>query len=260
MAKLIYTAITSLDGYIADEDGNFDWAAPDEEVHTFVNDLERPVGTYLYGRRMYEVMVYWETAHTLPDRPPVEHDFAAIWQAADKIVYSKTLETVSSAKTRLERAFDPEAVRQLKASAGRDLTVGGPDLAARPSRPGWSTSATCSSRPSWWEAATRRSPTMSGCGSNCWRNAVSATAWCTSATAPGREGTATLPGRLVALTLGRAGRFSDGSPAVKGEVRCPVPVVSLPGRMAGLEVVKRKVSQRMGSSSRRLPPCERQSG
>jgi dihydrofolate reductase len=131
MAKLIYSAITSLDGYIADEDGNFDWAAPDEEVHTFFNDLERPVGTYLYGRRMYEVMVYWETAHTLPDRPPVEHDFAAIWQAADKIVYSKTLETVSSAKTRLERAFDPEAVRQLKASAGRDLTVGGPDLAAQ---------------------------------------------------------------------------------------------------------------------------------
>jgi dihydrofolate reductase len=131
MAKLIYSAITSLDGYIADEDGNFDWAAPDEEVHTFFNDLERPVGTYLYGRRMYEVMVYWETAHTLPDGPPVEHDFAAIWQAADKIVYSKTLETVSSAKTRLERAFDPEAVRQLKASAGRDLTVGGPDLAAQ---------------------------------------------------------------------------------------------------------------------------------
>jgi dihydrofolate reductase len=131
MAKLIYSAITSLDGYIADEDGNFDWAAPDEEVHSFVNDLERPVGTYLYGRRMYEVMAYWETAHTLADQRPVVEDFAEIWQAADKVVYSKTLETVSSARTRIERDFDPEAIRQLKASAGRDITVGGPDLAAQ---------------------------------------------------------------------------------------------------------------------------------
>jgi dihydrofolate reductase len=131
MAKLIYSAITSLDGYVADEKGNFDWAAPDEEVHSFVNDLERPVGTYLYGRRMYEAMVYWETAHTLADEPPVVHDFAEIWQAADKIVYSRTLETAGSARTRLERDFDPETVRQLKASAGRDITVGGPDLAAQ---------------------------------------------------------------------------------------------------------------------------------
>ena len=131
MAKLIYSAITSLDGYVADEDGNFDWAAPDEEVHTFVNDLERPVGTYLYGRRMYEVMVYWETAHTVAGRSPIALDFAAIWQAADKVVYSKTLETVPSARTRIERAFDPEAVRQLKATAGRDISVGGPDLAAQ---------------------------------------------------------------------------------------------------------------------------------
>ena len=131
MAKLIYSAIMSLDGYVADEDGNFDWAEPDEEVHSFVNDLERPVGTYLYGRRMYEVMVYWETADTLPDQPAFIRDFAQIWQAADKIVYSKTLETVSSARTRIERDFDPEAVRQLKESSGRDLTVGGPDLAAQ---------------------------------------------------------------------------------------------------------------------------------
>jgi dihydrofolate reductase len=131
MAKLIYSAITSLDGYVADEDGNFDWAAPDEEVHSFVNELERPVGTYLYGRRMYEVMSYWETAHTLADQPPFVQDFAEIWQAADKIVYSKTLETVSSARTRLERDFDPEAVRQMKAHAGRDISVGGPDLAAQ---------------------------------------------------------------------------------------------------------------------------------
>jgi len=101
-----------------------------------VNDLERPVGTYLYGRRMYEVMVYWETAHTLPGRPPFIRDFAEIWQAADKIVYSKTLETTASARTRIEREFDPEAVRQLKASAGRDITVGGPDLAAQAIRAG----------------------------------------------------------------------------------------------------------------------------
>jgi dihydrofolate reductase len=131
MAKLIYSAITSLDGYVADEDGNFAWAAPDDEVHSFVNDLERPVGTYLYGRRMYEVMVGWETAHNLADQRPVMQDFAEIWQAADKIVYSKTLDTVSSARTRIERDFDPEAVRQLKAQAGRDITVGGPDLAAQ---------------------------------------------------------------------------------------------------------------------------------
>src|SRR5438445_10313824 len=106
-AKLIYSAITSLDGYVADEGGNFDWAAPDEEVHSFVNDLERSVGTYLYGRRMYEGMVYWETAHTLVDQPPFIQDFAEIWQTADKIVDSKTLETASSARTRIERDFDP---------------------------------------------------------------------------------------------------------------------------------------------------------
>jgi dihydrofolate reductase len=131
MAKLVYTAITSLDGYVADEEGNFDWAEPDEEVHTFVNDLERPVGTYLYGRRMYEVMVAWESLPTIADQPPFMLDFAELWQAADKIVYSKTLETVSSARTRIERDFDPDAVRQLKATADRDLGVGGPDLASQ---------------------------------------------------------------------------------------------------------------------------------
>ena len=130
MAKLIYSAIASLDGYVADEEGKFDWAEPDEEVHTFVNDLERPVGTYLYGRRMYEVMVFWETAQTL-DEPSVVRDFAEVWQAADKIAYSKTLEAVSSARTRIERDFDPAAVRQMKATAERDLTVAGPDLAAQ---------------------------------------------------------------------------------------------------------------------------------
>src|SRR5947209_1721890 len=136
MAKLIYSAITSLDGCVANEDGNSDWAARDEEVHAFVNDLERPVGTYLYGRRMYEVMVFWETAGELADQPSFVQDFAEIWQAADKVVYSRTLETVSSARTRIERDFDPEAVRQLKATAGRDITVGGPELAAQAFRAG----------------------------------------------------------------------------------------------------------------------------
>jgi dihydrofolate reductase len=131
MANLIYSTIASLDGYVADEDGKFDWAAPDDEVHGFVNDLERSVGTYLYGRRMYEVMVFWETADTLIDEPPVFQDFAQIWQAADKIVYSKSLQTVSSARTQIERDFDPETVRQMKAAAERDITVGGPDLAAQ---------------------------------------------------------------------------------------------------------------------------------
>jgi dihydrofolate reductase len=136
MAKLIYSAITSLDGYVEDEDGNFDWSAPDDEVHAFVNDLERPVGTYLYGRRMYEVMAYWETAHTVAGQAPVMLDYAELWQAADKVVYSRTLEAVSSARTRIERHFDPEAVRRLKASAERNLTVGGPDLAAQAFRAG----------------------------------------------------------------------------------------------------------------------------
>jgi dihydrofolate reductase len=131
MAKLIYSAISSLDGYIADEDGNFDWAEPGEEVHAFVNDLQRPIGTYLYGRRMYEVMVYWETAHALPDQSPVEQDYTEIWQAADKVVYSKALEKVSSAKTRIERDFDSKAVHQMKASASSDITVAGPNLAAQ---------------------------------------------------------------------------------------------------------------------------------
>ena len=134
MAKLIYSAITSLDGYVADEEGNFDWSAPDEEVHAFVNDLERQVGTYLYGRRMYEVMVYWETAATRDDQP--QQDYAEIWQAADKIVYSRTLETTSSARTRVEREFDSAAVRKLKSSAQQDISVGGPNLAAQAIRAG----------------------------------------------------------------------------------------------------------------------------
>ena len=131
MAKLIYSVLASLDGYIEDESGRFDWAAPDEEVHSFVNDLERPIGTYLYGRRLYDTMVYWETAHAIASQPPHILDYARIWQAADKVVYSRTLDAASSARTRIERDFDPEAIRQLKADADRDLSIGGPELAAQ---------------------------------------------------------------------------------------------------------------------------------
>jgi dihydrofolate reductase len=129
MAKLIYSPITSLDGYIEDEAGKFDWAAPDAEVHAFVNDLMRPIGTYLYGRRMYETMVFWETADTGADQPPVARDWTGIWRAADKVVYSRTLDEASSARTRIEREFDPEAIRELKHSSPRDLAVGGAELA-----------------------------------------------------------------------------------------------------------------------------------
>jgi dihydrofolate reductase len=129
MARLIYTAITSLDGYVADEDGNFDWAAPSEEVHAAANDLERTIGTHLYGRRMYEVMLAWETMD-LAGEPAVMHDYAKIWRAAAKIVYSRTLQATSSARTRIERAFDPDAVRSMKSKADRDISVGGPHLAA----------------------------------------------------------------------------------------------------------------------------------
>jgi dihydrofolate reductase len=136
MGKLIYAGIASLDGYIADEDGKFDWSVPDEEVHAFVNDLERPVGTYLYGRRMYEVMAAWETVDTGADQAPAMRDFARIWRAADKVVYSTTLETVTSARTRIERSFDPDEVGRMKAAAGADLTMGGPGLAAHALRAG----------------------------------------------------------------------------------------------------------------------------
>ena len=130
MARLIYSAIASLDGYVADEHGNFDLLAPGAEVHAFVNDLERPVGTHLYGRRMYEVMVWWETMETA-GQPDVMRDFAEIWWAADKIVYSRTLEAVASERTRIEREFEPETVRQMKASTERDISVGGPELAGQ---------------------------------------------------------------------------------------------------------------------------------
>jgi dihydrofolate reductase len=127
----MYSSIMSLDGYVADATGRFEWAAPSDEVHAFVNDLERPIGTYLYGRRMYETLAYWETAHDEVGQTAVGHDFAALWLAADKVVYSTTLPDVSTARTRLEKHFDPETVRQLKATSARDLSVGGPNLAAQ---------------------------------------------------------------------------------------------------------------------------------
>ncbi len=131
MATLIYSMITSLDGYSEAAVGDLGTGADDPEVHTFVGDVFRPVGTYLYGRRMYETMVFWETAHTLPDAPPHILQYARDWQAAEKVVYSTTLDEVSSARTRIERTFDPDAVRRLKAAADRDLTVDGPTLAAQ---------------------------------------------------------------------------------------------------------------------------------
>jgi dihydrofolate reductase len=130
MAKLIYATICSLDGFIA-EPGKSDWAMPDEEVHQFVNDLERPIGTYLYGRRMYEMMVFWETASAAPDEPPVFNDYAEIWRASDKVVYSRTLQEVSSARTRIEREFEPDAVRRLKQSTPADIAIAGPELAGQ---------------------------------------------------------------------------------------------------------------------------------
>jgi dihydrofolate reductase len=136
VAKLIYSMIQSLDGYTEDAQGDFGWGAPEEAVHTYINELASSVGTYLYGRRMYETMVYWETAHTLPDQPQHELDWARQWQAAEKVVYSRTLAEPRSARTRIERAFEPEAVRRLKAGAAHDLTVDGPELAAQALRAG----------------------------------------------------------------------------------------------------------------------------
>jgi dihydrofolate reductase len=136
MGKLIYSAIASLDGYIEDERGEFGWAAPDEEVHAFVNDLERPIGTYLYGRRMYDTMVYWETEGSSDDDPAVSRDFADLWRAAEKVVYSRTLTHAGGPRTRIEPEFDPAAIRRLKDASEQDITIGGPMLAAEAFRAG----------------------------------------------------------------------------------------------------------------------------
>jgi dihydrofolate reductase len=136
MAKLTYATQTSLDGYINDEDGNFGWARPSEEVHTFFNELERPIGTYLYGRRMYETMRYWQEPPDLESQVQYIRDYAEIWQGTDKIVYSRTLESPTTPRTRIESEFDPEAVREMKETADADLAVGGPVLAAEALRAG----------------------------------------------------------------------------------------------------------------------------
>jgi dihydrofolate reductase len=130
MAKLIYVVNMSLDGYIEDARGGFDWTEPTDEYFTFITDLVRPVGTFLYGRRLYETMAVWETDPTLAAESELRADFANVWQAADKIVYSTTLGGVATANTRLERGFDPDVVRDMKTSAASDLTVGGATLAA----------------------------------------------------------------------------------------------------------------------------------
>jgi dihydrofolate reductase len=131
MPKLVYQTIASLDGYVEDQEGNFDWAAPDGDVHAFINDLERPIGTYLYGRRMYETMVFWETVSPGTDQAAVFWDYAKIWRAAEKIVYSRNLETVASARTRIERDLDSDSVRRLKETSKADITIGGAELAGQ---------------------------------------------------------------------------------------------------------------------------------
>ena len=156
MSRLVYSMLCSLDGYVNDPDGGFDWAAPDAEVHRYVNDAERGVGTYLYGRRMYEIMTYWETAGQQSQQPEqprqlesqqseepedpalqaAEEEYAEIWRAADKIVYSSTLDAATTSRTRLERTFDPDAVRRLKAESATDLSIGGPELAGAALRAG----------------------------------------------------------------------------------------------------------------------------
>lgn len=130
MAKLIYSLLMSVDGYIEDKDGRFDWATPDEQMHAYINEISAPIGTSLYGRKMYEMMVYWETAHTIPNQPQIVLDWARQWQAAEKIVYSTTLAEPRSARTKIERAFDPETIRQLKARSGHDIDIAGPEIAA----------------------------------------------------------------------------------------------------------------------------------
>ena len=196
MASLIYSAIASLDGYIADEEGKFDWAEPDEEVHAFINDLSRPVGTFLLGRRMYEVLAYWDDPPALDEQPPVMQEFTEIWRAADKVVYSRTLEAARTARTRIEREFDPEAVRQLKAESDRDLAIGGPDLAAQAIRAGLVDDYLLFVVPVLVGAGKQALPHAGRIDLELWTNAGSATAPCFFTTAQ-RGPDVTAVGRYV---------------------------------------------------------------
>ncbi|CAN5487235.1 hypothetical protein BH24ACT5_BH24ACT5_15590 [soil metagenome] len=182
MGKLIYAAIASLDGYVEDEEGRFDWSAPDDEVHAFVNDLERPIGTYLYGRRMYETMMFWETVTTEADEPTVFWDYAGIWQAADKIVYSRTLQVVSSARTRIEREFDRDAIQRLNQSSGACIAIGGAELAGHAIGAGLVDECRLFCARSWSGAASAPCPTTSAWTSNFSMSAGSETASFTSTT------------------------------------------------------------------------------
>lgn len=181
MAKLIYSAIASLDGYVEDQEGGFEWAAPDAEVHEFVNDLERPIGTYLYGRRMYETMVYWET-FSQDGSPSAAQDFAEIWRAADKIVFSRTLDSAVSARTRIERDLDRAAIVRLNRRRPATSRSAGPSSRARRCPPAWSTSVTCSSARSSSVAESAHCPTTSASSSSCWTNIASAAGSFTFAT------------------------------------------------------------------------------
>ena len=195
MAELIYSAIASLDGYVADGDGDFGWAVPDEEVHAFINDLQRPIGTHLYGRRMYETMAGWETDPALADQSPLMRDFAEIWRAADKIVYSRTLEAAPTARTWIERNFDPEAVRQMKASAGQDMLIGGPNIAAQAFGAGLVDECHLFVAPILVGGGKRSLPSDVRLELELlWTSAVSEAARSTSATAQGPREAATLPG------------------------------------------------------------------
>ncbi len=183
MGKLIYSLATSLDGFVSDRSGKFGWGSPEEEVHEFVNERFRSIGTELYGRRMYETMVYWETAHTAPEQPAFILEYARLWQATDKIVYSTTLNEVASARTRIERTFDPATVRKLKVESDLDIASQVRTWRLRRSTPGSSTSTSSSSDRRSLVAAIRSSPTTSASISSCGTSGGSATVWSTCATA-----------------------------------------------------------------------------
>ena len=228
MANLIYSAITSLDGFTADSNGNFDWAAPDEEVHAFVNDQERPVGTYLYGRRMYETMVYWETASTGDDQPAVVRDYARIWQAADKVVYSSTLDDglqrADRARAEVRPGRRPPAEERPRSGTSPSEVRGSRRTR---SRPAWWTSATSSSTPSWWAGGRTRCPPVSTSSWSCWTSAGSAMAWSTCDTGSARPRG---PGEAVAVPRDDLGPPVDAetgsrwvhAPATSGAQRCRV--------------------------------------